>query len=107
MDDFGIGYSSLVQLHRMPFNELKIDRSFIINLDETSDTLPIVKSIIGLAKNMNLAVTAEGVESLETWNILEHNQCDYAQGYFISQPLELAAFLDFIKQDKILLQGQS
>ncbi|MBN9288983.1 MAG: hypothetical protein BGO43_08145 [Gammaproteobacteria bacterium 39-13] len=100
MDDFGIGYSSLIELHRMPFSELKIDKSFIKNLSISSDTLPIVRCIINLGKGLSLKVVAEGVETQEAWNILEKEECHYAQGYFISQPLDISSFLDFVKKNK-------
>ncbi len=87
IDDFGIGYSSLNQLKRLPVDEIKIDKSFIINLKEADDDAVIVRSMIDLGHNMGLKVTAEGVETHACWNLLESYGCDMVQGYFISRPL--------------------
>lgn len=97
MDDFGTGYSSLVQLYRMPFNELKIDKSFVMEVDAKEEARVIVRSIIDLAHNLNLTVCAEGVETPETLDFLRSIGCDQAQGYLISKPLDetgLARFLE-------------
>ena len=93
IDDFGTGYSSLAHLKRLPVDELKIDKSFVLNLTESaSDDLVIVRSTIELGHNMGLTVIAEGVETAESWNILKRLGCDMGQGYYMSRPLPVAAF---------------
>lgn len=92
IDDFGTGYSSLAHLKRLPVDELKIDKSFVLNLTESAtDDLVIVRSTIELAHNMGLVVIAEGVETAEAWQILKRFGCDMAQGYYMSPPLTAAA----------------
>jgi diguanylate cyclase (GGDEF)-like protein len=87
IDDFGTGYSSLSYLKRLPVQELKIDKSFVIDMAEDKDGAMIVRSTINLGHNMGLKVVAEGVENRETWDLLKAWGCDLAQGYFISRPL--------------------
>lgn len=87
IDDFGTGFSSLSTLHRLPFNELKIDRSFIAGFGVKPETTHIVHTIILLARLLNMKVVAEGVESEEQVNQLSALSCDYAQGNFFSPPL--------------------
>jgi diguanylate cyclase (GGDEF)-like protein len=98
LDDFGTGYSSLSQLSRLPLDELKIDRSFIIRAHERRDDVTIIMSTIELAHNMGLKVVAEGVETQEAWNLLRRLGCDLAQGYLVSRPLSAADTLAFLKQ---------
>jgi EAL domain-containing protein (putative c-di-GMP-specific phosphodiesterase class I) len=88
IDDFGTGYSSLVQLQRLPFSEMKIDKSFVIQCVDAGESLIIVKSIIDLAHNLNLKVIAEGVETLATLELLRRLGCDLVQGYYIGRPME-------------------
>jgi EAL domain-containing protein (putative c-di-GMP-specific phosphodiesterase class I)/FixJ family two-component response regulator len=87
IDDFGTGFSSLSQLHRVPFTELKIDRSFISNLTSDDVARAIVKTCIMLGHELNMKVVAEGVENEETLEQLRRMGCDVAQGYFISRPV--------------------
>ena len=87
LDDFGTGHSSLGHLKRLPFDELKIDRSFVMRLDEEPDDLAIVRAAIGLARDMHLRVVAEGVETETVCRQLAALGCDTAQGYLISRPL--------------------
>jgi diguanylate cyclase (GGDEF)-like protein len=96
IDDFGTGYSSLAYLKRLPLNELKIDRSFVMHMLENEDDAVIVRSTIDLARNLGLEVVAEGVEDAPTWDALASLGCDVAQGYFLSRPVpaeELGAWL--------------
>jgi EAL domain-containing protein (putative c-di-GMP-specific phosphodiesterase class I) len=96
IDDFGTGYSSLARLRQLPVAELKIDRSFVIEMLRNKDDAVIVKSTIDLAQNLGLKVVAEGVENAQTLQQLYHLRCDSVQGYHISRPLpaaELASFL--------------
>ena len=90
IDDFGTGYSSLAYLRKLPVNELKIDKSFVMNMAEDQDNAMIVRSIIDLARNFHLKVVAEGVENEPTLDMLARLDCDYAQGYYISRPVPLA-----------------
>lgn len=92
VDDFGTGYSSLAHLKRLPVQELKIDQSFIRNLDETSEDAVIVRSTIEMSHNLGLKVVAEGVEYQHTLELLESWHCDTAQGYLISRPMDAVAF---------------
>jgi len=86
IDDFGTGYSSLAQLQQLPADEIKIDKSFVMNMQSNGNDAAIVRSTIGLGRNLSLNVTAEGVETLETCERLLELGCDYAQGYFLGRP---------------------
>lgn len=96
IDDFGTGYSSLSYLQQLPFNKLKIDRSFIINMLQREDDANLVKSIINIAKALNMSVIAEGVDAEDQKDFLVQNGCFQIQGYFYSQPLSAENFLQFI-----------
>ncbi len=102
IDDFGTGYSSLSQLKKLPVSELKIDKSFILNLDTSADDQLIVRSTIELGHTMGLSVTAEGVESEAIKAVLKQYGCDTAQGYLYSKPLPAADFTrwvhDYLKE---------
>ena len=87
IDDFGTGYSSLMYLKKLPVDEIKIDRSFVADLLSNSDSLVIVRSIIDLAHNLGMSVTAEGVETLEVWEKLSSLGCDISQGYYSGPPM--------------------
>ncbi len=92
IDDFGTGYSSLSYLKKYPLDTLKIDRSFIKGITKNEDNKAIVKSIISMANNLNLTVTAEGVENQEEYHFLYGLKCDHVQGYGISHPLSAENF---------------
>jgi EAL domain-containing protein (putative c-di-GMP-specific phosphodiesterase class I) len=87
IDDFGTGYSSLNYLHNFPIDTLKIDRSFVGNIIESQRSLDLVRSIVGIGKNLNMAVIAEGVETWEQARALSELGCDHAQGYYFSEPI--------------------
>lgn len=87
IDDFGTGYSSLSHLKKMPIDKLKIDKSFIDGIPNDSDDIVITKTIINLAKSLNLDIIAEGVETLEQIEFLKENCCYDIQGYYYSKPL--------------------
>ena len=89
IDDFGTGYSSLSYLHRLPIDNLKIDRSFVNSINSSSDSLEIIKTIITLAHNLNMDAIAEGVETGEQLQKLRSMGCEFAQGYFLSRPLDV------------------
>jgi diguanylate cyclase (GGDEF)-like protein len=92
IDDFGTGYSSLAHLKRLPVDEVKIDRSFIRELEAQSDDDVIVRSTINLGHALNLKVVAEGVEAASSWEALGRLGCDLIQGYFVSKPLPTRQF---------------
>ncbi|MCG8311695.1 MAG: EAL domain-containing protein, partial [Pseudomonadales bacterium] len=95
IDDFGTGYSSLSQLKNMPVTELKIDKSFVLKLNELVDDQIIVKSTIDLAHEFGLKVVAEGVENQESLELLTRWGCDWIQGYYISKPIPAKDVLDW------------
>ncbi|HXB55333.1 MAG TPA: EAL domain-containing protein [Vicinamibacteria bacterium] len=101
IDDYGTGYSSLAHLKRFPLDELKIDKSFTMNLGQgaTEDSV-IVRSTIDLGHNMGLKVVAEGVESASGYAILKRFGCDMVQGYFISRPLPPPQFLAWMTESQ-------
>ena len=94
IDDFGTGYSSLSYLHRYPVDMLKIDRSFVGTAGTSKENLEIVKTILGLAKALNMEVIAEGVESHEQMKLLQDLGCRYIQGFLVSKPTEMLKILD-------------
>jgi len=92
IDDYGTGYSSLAQLKQLPVHELKIDKSFVLQLLSSKDDKIIVKSTIELAHNMGLSVVAEGIEDEQTLLWLKANHCELAQGFYMSKPLPVNVF---------------
>lgn len=86
IDDFGTGYSSLSILHRLPFDSLKIDRSFVYSVGENGENSEILQTIISLAKNLKMRVIAEGIETETQLNLLQNLGCDYGQGYLLARP---------------------
>lgn len=90
IDDFGTGYSSLSYLHRFPIDTLKIDRSFVGTMEDGSENGEIVRTVIALAKALNLNVIAEGIESIHQFHQLRILGCEYGQGYLFSRPLPVA-----------------
>ena len=89
LDDFGTGYSSLSYLNKLPINEIKIDRSFMLELLESQQSLSLVKSIILIAESCSMDVVAEGVETQEQFEKLQELGCDIIQGYYFSKPLRI------------------
>ncbi len=96
--DFGTGYSSLVQLYRLPFRELKVDKSFVMEAGKSDEAATIVRSTIELARSLNLKVVAEGVEDQSTYEWLAGLGCQECQGYYISRPLEVPSFLSWLEE---------
>lgn len=92
IDDFGTGYSSLATLRAFPFDKLKVDRSFIKDLGQTTDALAIVQAILGLSRGLRLPVVAEGVETEVQAEILKRFGCDELQGYLLGHPLPIERF---------------
>jgi EAL domain-containing protein (putative c-di-GMP-specific phosphodiesterase class I) len=91
LDDFGTGYSSLTQLYRMPFNEIKIDKSLGLALGYDREAQTMVRSMVELAHNLGLKVCAEGIESLAALQFLERCGCDFAQGFHLARPVPAVA----------------
>jgi EAL domain-containing protein (putative c-di-GMP-specific phosphodiesterase class I) len=87
IDDFGTGYSSLAYLRQLPVSEIKIDRSFVMNMHDCDDDAVIVRSTVDLGRNLGLEVVAEGVETAEAWAQLAELGCELVQGYFLSRPI--------------------
>ncbi|GAA6170632.1 hypothetical protein NBRC116592_03020 [Colwellia sp. KU-HH00111] len=98
IDDFGTGYSCLSYLHAYPVKELKVDKSFIDNIVDNDSGLSIVETIINLAKNLNMQVVAEGVETAEQFEILAAHQIDAIQGYYIAKPMALDDYVVWQKK---------
>lgn len=96
MDDFGTGYSSLSYLHSFPLNSLKIDQSFVKRMQENEDNTGLVPAMIGIANSMGMSVIAEGVETTYQLAQLRSLNCDFAQGYLFSKPIEPGLVMDFI-----------
>jgi EAL domain-containing protein (putative c-di-GMP-specific phosphodiesterase class I) len=92
IDDFGTGYSSLAYLKRLPVDELKIDQSFVRNMQADASDAMIVRSTIDLAHNLGIIVVAEGVENAQVWTMLRDLQCDHAQGYHMGRPMPVGEF---------------
>ena len=88
VDDFGRGYSSLSYLHRLPINYLKIDRSFVSQMQNNAENSEIVRTIILLAKNLNLEVIAKDIETKEQTDYLKSLSCDFGQDYLYSKPVD-------------------
>lgn len=102
LDDFGIGYSSLNYLRKLPIDILKMDKDFVIDIPEDNKQGEITKTIISLAHSMNLEVIAEGVENIEILHLLRKYGCDKAQGYFFSKPIKPEEIEEILKLDRIL-----
>jgi len=86
MDDFGVGYSSLSYLRKFPFDKIKIDRSFVGTLGESSESKAIVRTIASLGENLGMETTAEGIETAEQLDLVRQAGCTEAQGYYFSRP---------------------
>jgi diguanylate cyclase (GGDEF)-like protein len=96
LDDFGTGFSSLTYLRKLPFSRIKIDQSFVRDMLIRPDCAAIVKSVIGLARDLQISIVAEGVESAEQLNFLRQANCDEVQGNFIGRPVEAGHVLAFL-----------
>lgn len=101
MDDFGTGYSSLSYLHRFPFDTLKIDRSFIKDMTQSTDKLRLTQTIIHLANDFGMEVIAEGIETEKQWKKLQQLGCPYGQGYYFAKPLTAQ------EVEKVILEGNN
>jgi diguanylate cyclase (GGDEF)-like protein len=110
IDDFGTGYSSLSYLHRFPIDLLKVDRSFVSAMESNTENGEIVRTVIALAKALNLEVVAEGIESIHQFHQLRILGCEYGQGYLFSRPLpahEIQKLIDDPNRWKNILPAQA
>jgi EAL domain-containing protein (putative c-di-GMP-specific phosphodiesterase class I) len=87
IDDFGTGFSSLTQLRRLPFTELKLDRTFVSGAATDGDSRSLLESSVNLAKRLQLKTVAEGIETEEEWNLLVWMGVDLGQGYYMARPM--------------------
>jgi EAL domain-containing protein (putative c-di-GMP-specific phosphodiesterase class I) len=100
IDDFGTGYSSLSYLHRFPIDTLKIDRSFVTQMTDNSENAEIVRTIVTLARSLDMEVVAEGVETADQLRRLGDLGCDYGQGYLFSRPVGPGLAADLLSEDQ-------
>lgn len=107
IDDFGTGYSSLSYLHRLPIHTLKIDKSFVAEMQEGDEHIryPIVEAIVNLAHSLDLSVVAEGIETLKQIQILKHMGCEFAQGYIFSHPVNQEQFSHILAEKTLKPNG--
>ena len=96
IDDFGTGHSSLSYLKRLPVNEIKIDRSFVMEMEASENDAKIVHATIDLSHNLGLKVVAEGVETETALKMLKALNCDFAQGYYLSRPVPAAELVNWL-----------
>ncbi|MDD5299991.1 MAG: EAL domain-containing response regulator [Gallionella sp.] len=106
IDDFGTGHSSLAQLRDMPFDELKIDQSFVLGAWNNKTLRAMFDASLGLAKQLKMEAVAEGVEDQDDWDFLRKTECDIAQGFFIGKPMHAASLPDWINSWQIRLQKE-
>ena len=97
IDDYGTGYSSMQQLSRIAFTELKIDQSFVRDACRQKSSRVILESSLGMAKRLGIVAVAEGVESQLEWDLLLSLGCDLGQGYFIAPPMETGEFFNWVR----------
>ncbi|MEB3118333.1 MAG: EAL domain-containing protein [Limnothrix sp.] len=102
IDDFGTGYSSLSRLQQFPINALKVDRSFVKDLPYSEDSAAIVRTIVNLARSLNIHTVAEGIETPEQLQCLEQLGCDYGQGFLFAKPMQAAAAEELLRGDRVL-----
>ena len=96
MDDFGSGYSSLSYLQAFPFDKIKIDRAFVINLGRNPQSAAIVRAVIDLGHGLEMSIVAEGVETQEQLVFLAEEGCDAVQGYFLGRPLPIGQYATMV-----------
>jgi EAL domain-containing protein (putative c-di-GMP-specific phosphodiesterase class I) len=97
IDDYGTGYSSLQQLARIAFTEIKIDQSFVANAASQQSARIILESSIDMAKKLGISTVAEGVETQDQWDLVRELGCELAQGYFIARPVAASEFLTWAR----------
>jgi len=99
LDDFGTGYWSLSYLQSFPFDKIKIDQSFISNVDRSIQSATIVRSVISLARGLNIPIVAEGVETEAQLNFLSENSCDEIQGFLVGRPLPISDYAGLVGRE--------
>jgi EAL domain-containing protein (putative c-di-GMP-specific phosphodiesterase class I) len=97
LDDFGTGYASMANFKRLPFNQVKVDQSFIVDIETNKDSLAIVEVVLALARSLHLEVIAEGVETWLQFDILDRLGCTGYQGYLFSKPLSVQAITSLLR----------
>ncbi|MCP3445964.1 bifunctional diguanylate cyclase/phosphodiesterase [Bradyrhizobium sp. CCGUVB14] len=107
LDDFGTGYSSLSHVHRLPLDKLKIDRSFVADINENPVSHKIIKSLTGLCDDMEIACVVEGVETRAQLDTLRRLGCDFIQGYYFAKPMPGAAIEDYLAKERERLHGST
>jgi len=100
IDDFGTGFSSMRYLKKLPFDGLKIDRSFVSDVDRDNEKAVLVRAMIEMAHNLNLKVVAEGVETEGELEYLRSHDCDYVQGYLLGRPMQAEQFFELLKSQQ-------
>ncbi|QOZ51799.1 bifunctional diguanylate cyclase/phosphodiesterase [Bradyrhizobium sp. CCBAU 53338] len=105
LDDFGTGYSSLSHVHRLPLDKLKIDRSFVADINENPVSHKIIKSLTGLCDDMEISCVVEGVETRAQLDTLRRLGCDFLQGYYFAKPMPGAAIADHLARDRARLDA--
>lgn len=106
IDDFGTGFSSMLQLVRMPFSEVKVDKSFVMTAQQSRESRLVIQAIIELAHSLDMKVIAEGIEDYATLQFLQKQGCDKAQGFFIGRPVPADQIGQWLQQRKLALEQQ-
>mgnify|MGYP002713154956 CR=1 FL=1 len=101
IDDFGTGYSALGYLKRFPVDNIKIDRSFVSDVNKDGEDASLCEAIISIAHHLGMKVVAEGIEEREQWDFLRQKGCDFAQGYYMGKPMPVNVFIDYMKSHKV------
>ena len=105
MDDFGTGYSSLGNLRSFPFDKIKIDRSFVTDVEQNPDSAAIVRAVLGLGESLGMATCAEGVETQEQLDFLTEHGCHEFQGYFFRRPQPAEDFSKLLRDNAAAVQA--
>lgn len=105
IDDFGTGFATFEQLARIPFTELKVDRSIVNELPRSSRHMIMAENLLHMAHGLKLSTVAEGIETLETWEALRQLGCERGQGYFMARPMPGDQLIAWVKQDRSRLRG--
>lgn len=106
MDDFGTGHSSLACLHHLPFDVLKIDRTFVSGLERSRDFMAMIHAVCSLAHNLEIAIVAEGIETVEHIALLQSLDCTFGQGYYFSKPMPAHQVADYISRHHLAMTSR-